>query len=66
MRLKGVYQQNSKDCGIACLLTIIEYYNGKNTFENIRYLTKCDTSGITALNLINASKSLGFKSRGLK
>ena len=29
MRLKGVYQHNSKDCGVACLLSIVEYYGGK-------------------------------------
>lgn len=66
MKFKGVYQHNIKDCGVACLLSIIKYYKGNNTFENIRYLTKCDNNGVTALNLINASIKLGFKGRGLK
>lgn len=66
MKYKGVYQRNANDCGVASLLSIIKYYKGNNTFENIRYLTKCDNNGITALNLINASKKLGFDSRGLK
>lgn len=64
--IKKVYQQNLKDCGVACLLSIIKYYKGDNTFENIRYLTRCSNSGITALNLIEASKKLGFKAEGLK
>lgn len=63
---KKVYQRNLKDCGAACLLSIIKYYNGDNTFDNIRDLTKCNNKGITALNLIEASNKLGFKSRGLK
>lgn len=66
MKFKGVHQYNSKDCGVACLLSIIKYYGGNNTFENIRYLTKCDEKGVSALNLIEASKKLGFNSKGLK
>ena len=64
--IKKVYQQNLKDCGVASLISIIKYYNGDNTFENIRYLTKCGNNGITALNLIEASKKLGFNARGLR
>jgi len=66
VKIKGVYQRNTKDCGVACLLTIIKHYEGCNTFENIRYLTKCSDNGITALNIIEASKKLGFNSKGLK
>jgi len=66
MKLKGVYQHNTSDCGIACLLSIIRYYKGNNTFENIRYLTRCDSRGISALNLLNASIKLGFKGRAIK
>ena len=61
--IKKVYQQNLKDCGVASLISIIRYYGGDNTFENIRYLTKCNNNGITALNLVEASKKLGFNSR---
>ena len=63
---KKVYQRNLSDCGVACLLTIIKYYKGNNTYENIRYLTRCDSNGITALNLVEASKKLGFNAKGYK
>ena len=63
---KYVYQHNTNDCAVACLLSIIRYYKGNNTYENIHYLTHCDNNGVTALNLINASNKLGFESRGLK
>lgn len=66
MKNKCVYQRNTNDCGVACLLSIIKYYRGNNTFENVRKLTRCGSNGITALNLVEASKKLGFKSRGLK
>ena len=45
MKYKGVYQRNANDCGVASLLSLIKYYKGNNTFENIRYLTKCDNNG---------------------
>lgn len=64
--MKGVYQQSLKDCGVACLLTIIKYYKGNNTFENVRYLTKCNNNGTSALNIVNASKKLGFDCKGIK
>ena len=63
---KYVYQHNTNDCAVACLLSIIRYYKGNNTYENIHYLTHCDNNGVTALNLINASNKLGFESRGLR
>lgn len=66
MKYKGVYQRNAKDCAVACLLSVIKYYNGCNTFNNVRYLTKCSNNGVSALNLIDASKKLGFESKGLK
>ena len=66
MAYKYVYQHNTNDCAVACLLSIIRYYKGNNTYENIHYLTHCDNNGVTALNLINASNKLGFESRGLK
>lgn len=64
--MKGVYQQSLKDCGVACLLTIIKYYKGNNTFENVRYLTKCNNNGTSALNIVNASKKLGFDCKGIR
>lgn len=66
MRYKYVKQDNIMDCGVACLLSIIRYYGGDNTVDNIRYLTNCDRNGINAYDLIEASKKLGFESKGIK
>ncbi len=63
---KKVYQRSLKDCGVACLLSIIRYYKGDNTFDNIKKLARCNNNGITALNLIEASTKLGFNAKGLK
>lgn len=66
MRYKRLKQKDSNDCAIACLISIIRYYGGNNTYEYIRELLKCDESGVTAYDLIEASKTLGFSSRGLR
>lgn len=66
MRCKYVKQDNIMDCGVACLLSIIRYYGGDNTVDNIRYLTNCDRNGISAYDLVEASKKLGFESKGIK
>lgn len=62
--MKCVYQKNIKDCGVACLLMIIRYYGGDNTYENLRRMTRCDNNGISALNIIKAANKLGFNSKG--
>ncbi len=66
MKIKYVKQENIMDCGVACLLSIIRYYGGDNTIDNIRYLTNCDKNGISAFDLVEASKKLGFDCKGIK
>lgn len=66
MKYRRVKQDNMYDCAAACLLSVIRYFGGNNTMENIRYLTKCDKFGVSAYNLIEACKSLGFNSYGMK
>ncbi len=61
-----VMQDDMKDCGVSCLLSIIKYYGGYVSKEYLRELTKTSKNGVTALNLIKASKSLGFDAYGIK
>ena len=61
-----VMQDDMKDCGVSCLLSIIKYYGGYVSKEYLRELTKTNKNGVTALNLIRASKSLGFDAYGIK
>ena len=41
----SVLQQDSKDCGVACLLSVIEYYKGYIKLENLRQLSKTNKEG---------------------
>ena len=64
--MKVVIQDGAKDCGAACLLSIIRYYKGDISIEKLREMTSTTKDGVTALNLINVAKELGFDSYGLK
>ena len=64
--MKVVIQDGAKDCGAACLLSIIRYYKGDISIEKLREMTSTTKEGVSALNLINVAKELGFDSYGLK
>lgn len=57
-------QQDQKDCGVACLLSLIRFYGGNNTFEQIRRLSGADMTGTSLLGLKAAGDSLGFTCEG--
>lgn len=61
-----VKQEGIKDCGVACLSMIIEYYKGYVNYERLIDMTKTNKNGSTALNLIETAKNLGFKAMGIK
>ena len=46
-----VKQEGIKDCGTACLLSIIKYYSGNISMERLRELTKTSKIGTTAYHL---------------
>ena len=59
-----VPQLEQKDCGIACLLSIIRYYGGDNDFENLRRLSGTNITGTTLLGLYQAAQATGFEADG--
>ena len=59
-----VLQQGESDCGIACLLSIIKYYKGFNTLENLRKLSGTNITGTTLLGLYQAALQTGFTAEG--
>jgi ATP-binding cassette subfamily B protein len=59
-----VKQEGIKDCGCACLLMIMKYYNGNASIEYLRRLTYTNKNGTNAYNLVNASIQLGFEAKG--
>jgi ATP-binding cassette, subfamily C, bacteriocin exporter len=63
-KFKITLQQDKTDCGVACLLSIIKYYNGNNTIENLRRLSGTNINGTTLLGLYQAAQQIGFITEG--
>jgi len=59
-----VLQQDQSDCGVACLLSIINYYQGSNSLEKLRELSGTTRQGTTLLGLYQVANKLGFKAQG--
>jgi len=65
-KIPVIKQEGIKDCGAACLLSIIRYYGGDISLEKLRELTKTTKIGTTAYHIIRASEKLEFSSKGIK
>ncbi len=59
-----IQQQGEADCGVACLLSIIRYYGGNNTLENLRKISGTNITGTTLLGLYQAANQIGFTAEG--
>jgi len=59
-----VLQHDQSDCGVACLLSLIQYYQGTNALEKLRELSGTTRQGTTLLGLYQAANQIGFKAQG--
>ncbi|GAA0739151.1 peptidase domain-containing ABC transporter [Gaetbulibacter jejuensis] len=57
-------QHDQSDCGVACLLSLIQYYGGSNHIEKLRELSGTTKQGTTLLGLYQAANTLGFTAQG--
>lgn len=57
-------QQDQSDCGIACLLSLIQYYGGSNNLDNLRRLSGTTVTGTTLLGLMQAANAAGLTAEG--
>lgn len=57
-------QHDQSDCGVACLLSLINYYGGDNSLEKLRELSGTNKQGTTLLGLYQAANELGFEANG--
>ncbi|MBC6111774.1 peptidase domain-containing ABC transporter [Pedobacter fastidiosus] len=61
-----VIQQDISDCGVACLLSAIRYFDGNNNLENLRKLSGTDGMGTTLLGLCQSSEKTGIDAEGFE
>lgn len=59
-----ILQHDQSDCGVACLLSVINYYEGNNSLEKLRELSGTTKQGTTLLGLYQAANQLGFSAQG--
>lgn len=59
-------QLEQSDCGVACLLSVIKFYNGSHSFEKLRELSGTTSQGTTMLGLCQVANELGFTAEGYK
>ena len=59
-----VLQHDQSDCGVACLLSLVQYYGGAHTLEELRSLSGTTVQGTTLLGLYQAANSIGFEAEG--
>ncbi len=57
-------QIDEYDCGVACLLSIIKYYNGFQPLEKLRELSGATKTGVSLLGLYEAAQKTGFTAEG--
>jgi len=65
-RIKEVslLQQDSTDCGAACLASAIRYFGGNSGIDKIRRLSGTTQSGTTMLGLYQAAQECGMEATG--
>ena len=59
-----ILQHDQSDCGVACLLAIIKFYNGHETLENLRRISGTNIAGTTLLGLCQGARQIGFDADG--
>ena len=59
-----IYQHDQSDCGVACLLSLIQYYGGSNSLEKLRERSGTTKQGTTLLGLYQVANELGFTAEG--
>lgn len=66
LRKSFILQHDQSDCGVACLLSVLKYYNSNSSLERLRELSGTDKQGTTLLGLYQAANEIGFEAKGMK
>ena len=59
-----VRQHDRSDCGVACLLSLLRYYGGDGSLEQLRKQSGTGRQGTTLLGLYQAAQAAGFDAEG--
>lgn len=59
-------QLDTTDCGIACLLALVQLHGSNASRKSLRELSGTNRTGTTLLGLCQAAKAIGLEATGLK
>lgn len=63
-KLPITQQHDQSDCGVACLQSLLRFYGGDATLEELRAKSGTTKQGTTLLGLYQAANQLGFVAQG--
>jgi ATP-binding cassette subfamily B protein len=66
IRKNHILQRYQSDCGVACLLSIIQYYGGSESIERLRELSGTTTQGTSLFGLYQTAEQMGFDASGIR
>ncbi|MBV5280859.1 MAG: peptidase domain-containing ABC transporter [Paludibacter sp.] len=66
IRKDHILQRYQSDCGVACLLSIIQYYGGSESIERLRELSGTTMQGTTLFGLYQTAEKMGFEASGVR
>ena len=61
MKIKKVLQTDLRDCGVSCLMSILNYYGGYASREYLREITKTTSDGVSVYSLVECASKIGFE-----
>lgn len=64
--IKTTFQENTNDCGIACLVMIASHYKHVTTVQKLSALINNNSAALSAQDIIFLAETLGFDSRVLR
>ena len=65
-KIKKFLQTDSKDCGVTCLLFLVNYYGGLVRRSYLRDITKTTHNGVSVYSLVSCANLLGFEAKAVK
>lgn len=65
-RVPVILQQETAECGLACVAMVAGYYGKRTSLHELRATNNLSTRGATFADLLNASKQLQLNSRPLR
>lgn len=59
-------QTDLRDCGVACLISLVKYYGGYVSREYLRDITKTTKDGVSVYSLVEAASKIGFEAKAVR